>query len=83
MSSAELQPVLTPLTEAAIVLVLTVPAGGEDAVCDLLPDSGDLLVDIRRTGSTSASSSPSTSPTDSPARRRWWTRSTDSRRIPM
>ncbi len=38
MSSAEPQPVLTPLTEAAIILVLTVPAGGEDAVRDLLPD---------------------------------------------
>ncbi len=42
MSSAEPQPVLTPLTEAAIILVLTVPAGGEDAVRDLLPDVSGL-----------------------------------------
>jgi len=42
MPSAEPQPVLTPLTEAAIVLVLTVPAGGEDAVRDLLPDISGL-----------------------------------------
>ncbi len=38
MSSAEPQPVLTPLTEAAIILVPTVPAGGEDGVRNLLPD---------------------------------------------
>ena len=42
MSSAEPQPVLTPLTEAAIILVLTVPAGGEGAVRDLLPDISGL-----------------------------------------
>ena len=42
MSSAEPQPVLTPLTEAAIILVLTVPAGGADAVRDLLPDISGL-----------------------------------------
>jgi putative iron-dependent peroxidase len=32
------QPVLTPLTEAAIILVLTVDAGGEEDVRDLLAD---------------------------------------------
>jgi putative iron-dependent peroxidase len=42
MSSAEPQPVLTPLTEAAIILVLTVPDGGEDAVRDLFPDISGL-----------------------------------------
>ena len=42
MSSAEPQPVLTPLTEAAIILVLTVPARGEDAVRDLRPDISGL-----------------------------------------
>jgi putative iron-dependent peroxidase len=35
---AEPQPVLTPLTEAAIILVLTVEAGAEDDVRDLLSD---------------------------------------------
>jgi porphyrinogen peroxidase len=34
------QPVLTPLTESAIFLVLTVETGGADAVRDLLADSG-------------------------------------------
>jgi len=34
----EPQPVLTPLTEAAIILVLTVEAGAEDDVRDLLAD---------------------------------------------
>ncbi|WP_322097442.1 Dyp-type peroxidase [Nakamurella alba] len=32
------QPVLSPLTRAAIFLVLTIDEGGEDAVRDLLPD---------------------------------------------
>lgn len=32
------QPVLTPLTDAALILVATVEPGGEDAVRDLLPD---------------------------------------------
>jgi len=36
------QPVLTPLTEAAIILVLTVEAGAEDAVRDLLADVAGL-----------------------------------------
>jgi putative iron-dependent peroxidase len=36
------QPVLTPLTEAAIFLVLTVDEGAEDAVRDLLADSAGL-----------------------------------------
>jgi putative iron-dependent peroxidase len=38
----EPQPVLTPLTEAAIVLVLTVEAGAEDDVRDLLADLAGL-----------------------------------------
>ena len=36
------QPVLTPLTEAAIILVLTVEAGAEDDVRDLLADVAGL-----------------------------------------
>ncbi len=38
----EPQPVLSPLTGAAIFLVLTVEAGGEEAVRDLLADLGGL-----------------------------------------
>jgi putative iron-dependent peroxidase len=38
----EPQAVLTPLTESAIFLVLTVDAGGEDAVRDLLADASGL-----------------------------------------
>jgi putative iron-dependent peroxidase len=38
----EPQPVLSPLTAAAIFLVLTVNPGGEDAVRDLLPDVAGL-----------------------------------------
>ncbi|GAA0224289.1 Dyp-type peroxidase [Cryptosporangium japonicum] len=34
----ESQPVLTPLTEAAIFLVVVIRAGGEDTVRDLVPD---------------------------------------------
>jgi putative iron-dependent peroxidase len=37
------QPVLTPLTEAAIFLVLTVESGGEDVVRDLLADSAGVV----------------------------------------
>jgi putative iron-dependent peroxidase len=37
------QPVLTPLTEAAIFLVLTVETGGADAVRDLLADSAGIV----------------------------------------
>ena len=36
------QPILTPLTEAAIFLVLTVDPGGEDAVRDLLADASGI-----------------------------------------
>lgn len=42
MQPAEPQSVLTPLTEAAIFLVLTVDAGGEDDVRGLLADVGGL-----------------------------------------
>jgi putative iron-dependent peroxidase len=42
-SSAEPQNILTPLTEAAIFLVLSVDAGGEDTVRDLLPDIAGLV----------------------------------------
>ncbi len=42
MGEAEPQGVLTPLTEAAIFLVLTVDDGAEDAVRDLLADLGGL-----------------------------------------
>jgi porphyrinogen peroxidase len=38
MAAAEPQQILTPLTEAAIFLVLTVDAGGEETVRELLPD---------------------------------------------
>src|SRR5215475_1747051 len=38
----EPQPVLSPLTEAAVFLVLTVDPGGEQAVRDLLPDLSGL-----------------------------------------
>lgn len=38
----EPQPVVVPLTQAAIFLVLTVNPGGEDAVRDLLPDVAGL-----------------------------------------
>jgi putative iron-dependent peroxidase len=37
------QPVLTPLTEAAIFLVLTVEPGAEEAVRDLLADSAGII----------------------------------------
>jgi putative iron-dependent peroxidase len=40
---AESQPVLTPLTEAAIFLVVTVREGAEDGVRDLLADVSGLL----------------------------------------
>ena len=43
----EPQPVLTPLTEAAVFLVFTVDAGGEDTVRDVL---GDLGAAIRTVG---------------------------------
>src|SRR5690348_13459609 len=36
------QPVLTPLTSAAVFLVLTIDAGGEAGVRDLLPDVAGL-----------------------------------------
>ncbi|WP_046385933.1 Dyp-type peroxidase domain-containing protein, partial [Kitasatospora aureofaciens] len=39
---SEPQAVLSPLTGAAIFLVLTVEPGGEDAVRDLLPDLAGL-----------------------------------------
>jgi putative iron-dependent peroxidase len=42
MDSAEPQAILTPITEAAIFLVLTVNPGGEAAVRELLPDVGGL-----------------------------------------
>ena len=42
MNSSEPQAVLTPLTEAAIFLVLTVDNGGESEVRDLLADVGGL-----------------------------------------
>ena len=42
MPDAEPQAVLTPLTEAAIFLVLTVDPGAEDAVRDLLTDAAGL-----------------------------------------
>jgi putative iron-dependent peroxidase len=42
MESAEPQAILTPLTEAAIFLVLTVDAGAEDEVRDLLADVSGL-----------------------------------------
>ena len=42
MASAEPQPVLTPLTEAAIFLVATVADGGEEAVRDVLADVAGL-----------------------------------------
>jgi porphyrinogen peroxidase len=38
MAFPEPQPVLTPLTEAAMFLVVTVSEGGEETVADLLPD---------------------------------------------
>jgi putative iron-dependent peroxidase len=38
VQSAEPQPVLTPLTEAAIFMVVTIDGGAEDAVRDLLAD---------------------------------------------
>ncbi|HEV7679931.1 MAG TPA: Dyp-type peroxidase [Candidatus Dormibacteraeota bacterium] len=41
--AAEPQNILTPLTEAAIFLVLTVDGGGEDTVRDLLPDIAALV----------------------------------------
>src|SRR6266571_5172898 len=37
------QSVLTPLTEAAIFLVLTLDSGGEDVVRDLLADSAGII----------------------------------------
>ena len=40
--TGESQAVLAPLTEAAIFLVLTVDAGAEDAVRDVLADVGGL-----------------------------------------
>jgi putative iron-dependent peroxidase len=41
-SSVQSQPILTPLTEAAIFLVLTVDPGGEETVRDLLSDVAGL-----------------------------------------
>jgi putative iron-dependent peroxidase len=41
--SAEPQNILTPLTEAAIFLVLTIDQGGEDTVRELLPDIAVLV----------------------------------------
>ncbi|HEX4428666.1 MAG TPA: Dyp-type peroxidase [Frankiaceae bacterium] len=41
-SSVQPQPILTPLTEAAIFLVLTVDSGGEETVRDLLSDVAGL-----------------------------------------
>ena len=41
-SRPEAQPVLSPLTRSAIFMVLSVKAGGEDAVRDLLPDVAGL-----------------------------------------
>lgn len=41
-SGQEPQPIVSPLTAAAIFLVLTVNPGGEDAVRDLLPDIAGL-----------------------------------------
>jgi porphyrinogen peroxidase len=38
----ETQPIVGPLTQAAIFLVLTISPGGEDAVLDLLPDLSGL-----------------------------------------
>jgi putative iron-dependent peroxidase len=38
IEAPEPQPVVSPLTQAAVFLVLTVNPGGEDAVRDLLPD---------------------------------------------
>ncbi|MGH3171113.1 MAG: Dyp-type peroxidase, partial [Trebonia sp.] len=42
MEEPEPQPVLSPLTAAAIFLVVTVNPGGEDTVRDLLPDVAGL-----------------------------------------
>ena len=42
MDEREPQAVLSPITEAAIFLAITVDAGGEDAVRDLLPDVSGL-----------------------------------------
>ena len=42
MPAVEPQGVLTPVTEAAIFLVLTVDPGAEDEVRDLLADVGGL-----------------------------------------
>jgi deferrochelatase/peroxidase EfeB len=42
MPASEPQPILTPLTEAAIFLVLTVDSGAESAVRDLLADASGL-----------------------------------------
>jgi len=42
VQSAEPQAVLTPITEAAIFLVLTAEAGSEDAIRDLLSDVSSL-----------------------------------------
>src|SRR5262245_32231724 len=42
MPAAEPQAVLTPLTEAAIFLTLTVRSGAETGVRDVLSDVGDL-----------------------------------------
>ena len=38
----ESQPILTPLTPAAIFLIVTIDAGGEDAVRDTIADAADL-----------------------------------------
>ncbi|MBS1879272.1 MAG: Dyp-type peroxidase [Actinobacteria bacterium] len=42
MQAAEPQAILTPITEAAIFLTVTVDAGAEGAVAELLPDLGGL-----------------------------------------
>ena len=57
----EPQPVLTPLTEAAIFLVAVVRDGGEDTVRDLIPDVagiGSLRGWLARHGETCATAEP-------------------------
>ena len=42
MQSGESQAILTPITEAAVFLTLTVEAGGEDTIRDFLSDVSGL-----------------------------------------
>ena len=42
MQATDPQPILSPLTEAAIFLTVTVDPGGEDGVRDLLADASGL-----------------------------------------